>query len=87
MSSLSPTTKAADQRNDATLIANTVVGLATANSRAANAGPAKNPTLSIVLEATFAAVSSPGSRASAGSTAACAGRNTVPATALRVART
>ena len=36
--------------------------------------------LSIVLEATLAAVSSVGVRTSAGSSAACAGRNTVPVT-------
>jgi len=42
-----------------------------------SAGPANAPTLSIVDDATFAAVSSSGVRASPGRIAACAGLNAV----------
>ena len=45
-----------------------------------SAGPPKTPMLSIVLEATFAEVSSAGERASEGSSAACAGRSAEYAT-------
>src|SRR5260221_13635962 len=76
---------AADQRNENASTRITVCWFATASSNPASAGPAKNPTLSIVLDATFAAVSSAGSRASDGSSAADAGRNAVPSTTTAVA--
>ncbi len=62
---------------------NTVSAFVTASSTPPSAGPMKAPTDSSVLEATFAAVSSPGVRARCGSSAACAGRNTVPETVER----
>ena len=71
-------TRAADQRNVAPFAANTTCGLLTASRRPPSAGPRNVPTLSIVLEATFAAVSSAGVRTSDGSSADCAGRKTVP---------
>ena len=52
----------------------------TASRSPPRAGPAKMPTLSIVVAVTFAAVSSSGLRASPGTSAACAGRNAVEAT-------
>ena len=52
-----------------------------ASNRPPIAGPPKMPTLSIVLATTFAAVSSSGVRASAGVSAASAGRNALAATA------
>ena len=58
---------------------------ATASNSPPSAGPAKKPTLSIVLEATLAAVSSPESRASFGKSAAWAGRNGVPASDVTIA--
>ena len=60
--------------------AKTTSGLETARRSPPRAGPRNVPMLSIVLEATLAAVSSVGVRTSAGSSAACAGRNTVPVT-------
>ena len=50
----------------------------TESSSAAIAGPTNEPTLSNVLEETFAAVSSSGVRASVGRSADSAGRKTVP---------
>ncbi len=73
-----PSTRAADHTNDSPFTANTTSGPATTSRKPPSAGPANEATLSIVLEATFAAVSSAGSRASRGSSAACAGRNTTP---------
>ena len=72
-------TRNADQRNDAPFAANTTSGLLTASSSPPSAGPRNVPTLSSVLDATFAAVSSDGERTSAGRSADCAGRKTVPA--------
>ena len=48
-------------------------------------GPTKNPTLLMVLEVTFAAVSSDGFPARLGSSAACAGRNDRPTIPTRIA--
>ena len=73
-----PSTSAADHRNVAPFNANTSAGLLTASTRPPSAGPRNEATLSMVLEATFAAVSSAGSRARRGSSAACAGRKTTP---------
>ena len=56
-----------------------------ARRKAPSAGPANEPTLSIVLDETFAAVSSSGVRAIVGRSAASAGRNTVPAVVVRMA--
>ena len=53
---------AADQRNVAPFAAKTTAGSLTASRRPPSAGPRNVPTLSIVLEATFAAVSSAGER-------------------------
>ena len=75
-----PTTSAADQRNVSPLTANTSCGLLTASRSPPRAGPRNVPTLSIVLDATFAAVSSAGVRVRPGSSAAFAGRKTVPTT-------
>ena len=74
-----PARSSADQRNVPAAIANETPGPLTAMTTPPRAGPAKAPTLSIVLEATFAAVSSSGDRASEGKRAAWAGRNAVPA--------
>ena len=74
-----PTISAADQTKLAALTAKTTSGLVATSSRPPSAGPANAPTPSSVLDATFAAVSSAGVRASTGSNAACAGRNGVPA--------
>src|SRR5436309_9281857 len=52
-----------------------------------SAGPAKMPTLSSVLDATFAAVSSAGVLARPGRSADCAGRNGAPETVESVAIT
>ena len=87
-STRSPATNAADHTNDAALSANTVGVLATASSRAAIAGPAKNPTLSIVLDAAFAAGQLgrvPRQRRQERQPAA--GRKAVPTTALVIDRT
>ena len=70
---------AADQTKLAALTPKTTSGLVATSSRPPRAGPANAPTPSSVLDATFAAVSSAGVRASTGSNAACAGRNGVPA--------
>ena len=77
-SARSPMTRNADQRKLAPFAAKTTSGLETARSRPPSAGPRNVPTLSSVLDATFAAVSSDGERTSAGRSAACAGRKTVP---------
>jgi hypothetical protein len=71
----------ADQRNIAAVTANTTPVSVTATRSPPSAGPAKLPTLSIVLEATLAAVSSAGSRAREGRIAACAGWKAVATTA------
>ena len=76
---------AADHRNVSALKTYTVWTLATARSNPPSAGPAKKPTLSMTLDATFAAVSSPGSPARTGSRAACAGRKAVPTSAVAIA--
>ena len=70
----------------AAVTANTTAGPWMASRRAPSAGPTNEPTLSIVLEETFAAVSSSGDRAIDGSSAASAGRNTVPATVATTGR-
>ena len=70
----------ADQRNVAAVTAKTTHVVETASSTPPIAGPAQKPRLSSVLELTFAAVSSSGVRASAGSSAACAGRKAVEIT-------
>ena len=57
---------------------NTAEVVLTESSNAAIAGPTNEPTLSNVLEETFAAASSSGVRASVGSSADSAGRKTVP---------
>ena len=69
----------ADQTKLSALTMKTVSGLVNASSNPPMAGPAKLPTLSTVLATTFAALSSRGSRTSDGSSAAWAGRKTVPA--------
>ncbi len=72
-------TRAADHRNVAPFAAKTTAGSLTASRRPPSAGPRNVPMLSIVLEATFAAVSSAGDATSDGRSAAWAGRKTVPA--------
>ena len=69
----------ADHTKVKALNAKTAPMSATASSRPPTAGPTKNPMLLIVLETTFAAVSSDGSCARLGKIAAWAGRNTMPA--------
>ena len=64
---------------------NTSPGPLAASNSPPSAGPPKMPTLSIVLAATFAAVSSSGVRASDGMRAASAGRKAVAATPTRPA--
>ena len=66
-------TRNADQTNVRPLNANTTSGPVAASSRPPSAGPMKTPTLSTVLAATFAAVSSSGVRASVGRIARFAG--------------
>ena len=73
--------------NVAATTPNTTAGPLTARRSAPSAGPANEPTLSSVLEETFAAVSSSGVRASEGRSAASAGRKTVPKTVVSVAST
>ena len=63
----------ADQRKSAAVTTKTTQPLETASRRPPSAGPTQKPRLSIVLELTFAAVSSSGVFASDGSSAACAG--------------
>ena len=69
----------------ATTKPNASAGPLSASRKAAIAGPAKTPTLSNVLDETFAAVSSSGERASSGVSDASAGRKTVPSTVVQVA--
>src|SRR4029078_4324825 len=71
-----PTTRAADQRNEAPLIANTRGMLVATRSNPPRAGPTNSAIEITVLIAMFAAVSSPGVRANEGSSAASAGRDT-----------
>ena len=73
-----PSTRSADQRKVTPFAAKTIAGLVTASSRPPSAGPRNVPTLSSVLDATLAAVSSAGDVTSDGSSAAWAGRKTVP---------
>ena len=61
------------------MAANTVSTFVVASNSPPSAGPMKLPTLTIVLVATFAAVSSSGVRASDGSSAAWAGQKIVAA--------
>ena len=68
-------TIAADQAKAAAVKAKPSAGPPTATSTPPIAGPANDPTLSIVLEVALAAVSSSGVRASPGSIAASAGVN------------
>jgi hypothetical protein len=63
--------------NVAAVTRKTHPALVAASSNPPIAGPAKLPTLSIVLRVTFAAVSSSGLRASSGRSADSAGRNAV----------
>src|SRR5512146_1231975 len=70
-------TSSADQRNVAEVRATATPAEERASTRPPIAGPAKLPTLSIVLEETFAAVSASGDSASDGSSAASAGRNII----------
>ena len=74
------TTSNADQANAAPVTRKVKATLVPASTSPPAAGPRKMATLSIVLPATFAAVSSSGVRASAGTSAAWAGRNPVVAT-------
>jgi hypothetical protein len=71
----------ADPTNVTALRANTALGLPTASTTPPRAGPRRAPRLSIVLDETLAATSSPGLRASTGSRAQWAGRNGVAARA------
>src|ERR1700722_2083590 len=59
---------------------------ANASKNPARAGPAKNPTLSIVLETTFAPATSSWVRASSGMIDAWAGRNAVPGIPTRTTK-
>ena len=69
----------------AAITAKTVPGLETASSTPVAAGAASTLVLSTQPERTFAAVSSSGVRASAGSSVACAGRVSVTAVAASAA--
>ena len=71
-------TRIPPQRNVPAVTKNTTPASLAASNRPPSAGPTKLPRLSIVLRATFAAVSSSGVRASSGSAADSAGRNAVP---------
>ena len=82
-----PSTITADQTNVSASNAKTAPTSATASSNPPIMGPTKNPTLLIVLDATFAAVSSDGFLARLGSSAASAGRNVRPTTPTNTART
>src|SRR4029079_5357996 len=82
----SPKTRAADQTNASPFAAKTTDALEIARSAPPSAGPRNIPTLSSVLDAAFAAVSSPGEVTRAGSSADFAGRNTVLETAARATR-
>jgi hypothetical protein len=82
-----PTNSTADHSTAPAVTRNTVPTLVHASSNPPIAGPRKMPTLSIVLAATFAAVSSSGVRASVGTRAASAGRNAVAATPTSAAIT
>ena len=70
--------KNVDRRNVDAVVKNTTSVLAAASRSPASAGPTKRPMLSSVLTTAFAAVSSPGVRATDGVSAASAGRNGVP---------
>jgi hypothetical protein len=72
-------TSAADQTSVPAATKNTTGMLVVASSTPPSAGPRKMPTLSMVLEATLAAVSSSGLLASDGSRAAWAGRKVAEA--------
>ena len=78
-------TRNADHTSVAAVAAKTAPVPVTASRSPPRAGPRNEPTLSIALELTLAAVSSSGVRASDGSSAACAGRNVFEATATKVA--
>ena len=80
-----PMRRNADQSTVPAVTRNTSPGPLAARSRPPSAGPPKIPTLSIVLAATLAAVSSSGVRASEGIRAASAGRKAVAATPTRPA--
>ena len=71
----------AEKRNSAAVNMKTTQTLETASRRPPRAGPTQKPRLSIVLELTFAAVSSSGVFASEGRSAAWAGWNAVLITA------
>ena len=75
-----PATRAADQRKVAEARTKVTPGSVAASTAPPIAGPAKLMTLSIVLDATLAAVSSAGVRAREGRIAACAGRKAVATT-------
>ena len=83
---LTPLRSRTDQSISPASRMNTVPAPETESTTPPIAGPPKIPTLSIVLETTFAAVSSSGVRANAGVSAACAGRNGVAATFTSPAR-
>ena len=69
-------------QSPAAVTANATSTLVAASISAPSAGPANIVTLSIVLVATFAAVSSSGSRATEGRSARCAGSNAVASAPL-----
>ena len=76
-------TSAADQTISAADTPKTAPGPLSARTMPPSAGPPRSPTLAIVLETTFAAVSSSGVRASDGRSAASAGWNAAAAAATR----
>lgn len=73
-------------RNSPAAVPNASPGPARASSRPASAGPTNTPSDSTALESTFAAVRSAGSDTSAGTTADCAVRKTIVASATTVIR-
>src|SRR5579884_1207482 len=80
-------TSSADHANVATVTASAGAIPHTPSTSPATAGPAKSETLSIVDDATFAAVSSSGVDATSGSSADCAGWNIVASTGPPAAST
>ena len=80
-------TSPAATRNITAVTTNIVSTLVVATTRPPMAGPMRKARLSIVLDAPFAAVSSPGCDVSEGSQASWAGRNTHPTSGTIVAST
>jgi hypothetical protein len=78
-------TSNADARKSAAVARKTTSVLVSASRNPPSAGPTKMPIPSVVLDATFEAVSSSGVRASEGTSAAWAGRKAVPATLPTIA--